>query len=75
MIQLQNLWNNHLRGLGDVRKRLDLPDEISVLLAEVNSWLTNLQKTSDAMKEAVGGQLKSFKTVRTFMDDLNNGND
>ncbi len=52
IIQLQNLWGNHLRGLGDVRKRLDLPDEISTLLAEVNSWLTNLQKTSDAMKEA-----------------------
>lgn len=48
MIQLQNLWGNHLRGLGDVRKRLDLPDEISVLLVEANSWLTNLQKTIDA---------------------------
>ncbi len=33
------------------------------------------QKTNDAMKEALGGQLKSFKTVQTLMDDLNNEND
>lgn len=59
LIQLQSLWANHLRGLGDVRKRLDLPDEISALLDEVNCWLTNLQKTIDAMKEAVGGQVKA----------------
>lgn len=41
--QLQNLWSNHLRGLGDVRKRLDLPDNINDVLAEINSWLMNLR--------------------------------
>jgi predicted nucleotidyltransferase component of viral defense system len=45
MIRLQNLWSNHLRGLGDVRDRLDLPDEMRELLAKINSWLTNFQKT------------------------------
>jgi hypothetical protein len=47
--QLQNLWANHLRGLGDIRKRLDLPDEIIDLLGEINSWLTNWQKPIDVM--------------------------
>lgn len=73
--QLQNLWANHLRGLGDIRKRLDLPDEIIDLLGEINSWLTNLQKTIDAIEQAGRGQLKSFKTVQSLMDDLNNEND
>lgn len=41
--QLQNLWSNHLRGLGGVRKRLDLPDKMSDVLAEINGWLMNLQ--------------------------------
>jgi len=41
--QLQNLWSNHLRGLGDVRKKLDLPDEMSNVIAEINSWLINIQ--------------------------------
>ena len=74
--QLQNLWSNHLCGLGDVRKRLDLPDEIRDVLAVINSWLMNLQhqKTVDAMQEARHGQLKSFNTVKTLMEDLNNGN-
>lgn len=50
---LQNLWSSHLRGLGDVRKRLDLPDDMIDVLAEINSWLTNiqLQKTIDAMQQ------------------------
>ena len=30
------------------------------------------QKTINAMKEARRGQLKSFKTVKSLMDDLNN---
>lgn len=74
--QLQNLWSNHLRGLGDIRKRLDLPDEISDVLAVINIWLTNVhsQKTIDAMKEARQGQLKSFKTVQSLMNDLNTNN-
>ncbi len=42
LIQLQNLWTNHLRGLGDIRKKLDLPNEISDLLALINSWLNRL---------------------------------
>ncbi|MDP3560008.1 MAG: hypothetical protein Q8R79_06660 [Legionellaceae bacterium] len=75
MIQLQNLWTNHLRGLGDIRKKLDLPDKMSGLLAEVNGWLINLQKTIDAMKETERGQLKSFKTVQSLIDDLNDNND
>ena len=41
--QLQNLWSNHLRGLGDIRKKLDLPDKISDVLADINSWLMNLR--------------------------------
>lgn len=33
--------------------------------------LTPNQKTINAMKEARRGQLKSFKTVQSLMDDLN----
>lgn len=33
------------------------------------------QKTINAMKEARRGQLKSFKTVQSLMDDLNNEDD
>ena len=60
--QLQGLWSNHLRGLGDVRKRLDLPDEMSDVLAEINNWLIKVQreKTINAIQEARRGQLKSF---------------
>lgn len=75
MLQLQNLWTNHLRGLGDIRKKLNLASEISDLLAEINGWLTNLQETIDAMREAERGQLKSFETVQSLMDDLNNNNE
>jgi len=75
--QLQTLWSNHLRGLGDVRKKLDLPDDMSNVLAEINGWLMNFQyqKTDAAMQEARHSQLKSFKTIEALMDDLNNGND
>jgi hypothetical protein len=75
--QLQNLWSNHLRGLGDVRKRLDLPDDISEVLTEINIWLTSCyhQQTIDAIEEARHGQLKSFKTIQSLMDDLNNEDD
>jgi len=72
--RLQNLWSNHLRGLGDIRKRLDLPDEISDVLAGINSWLINFQKTVDAMKEAQRGQLRSFRTTQSLLDDLNENN-
>ena len=37
--------------------------------------LTPNQKTIDAMKEARRGQLNSFKTVQSLMDDLNNEDD
>ncbi|KTC65461.1 RelB antitoxin (plasmid) [Legionella adelaidensis] len=33
------------------------------------------QQTINAMKEARRGQLKSFKTVQSLMDDLNNEDD
>lgn len=33
------------------------------------------EKTINAMKEARRGQLKSFKTVQSLMDDLNNEDD
>ncbi|KTD73912.1 type II toxin-antitoxin system RelB/DinJ family antitoxin [Legionella tucsonensis] len=33
------------------------------------------QKTIDAMKEARRGKLKSFKTVQSLMDDLNDEED
>lgn len=47
MLQLQNLWANHLRGLGDIRKKLDLPDKIMVLLTEINNWLTHFNHIDD----------------------------
>lgn len=37
--------------------------------------LTPNKKTIDAMNEARRGQLKSFKTVQSLMDDLNDDND
>lgn len=37
--------------------------------------LTPNQKTIEAMKEARRGQLKSFKTVQSLMDDLNDESD
>lgn len=37
---LQALWSNHLRGLGVFRERLNLPDQISAAINEINSWLT-----------------------------------
>lgn len=37
--------------------------------------LTPNKKTIDAMKEARRGQLKSFKTAQSLMDDLNNEDD
>lgn len=37
---LQALWSNHLRGLGVFRERLNLPDQVSDAIKEINSWLT-----------------------------------
>lgn len=37
--------------------------------------LTPNRKTIEAMKEARRGKLKSFKTVQSLMDDLNNEDD
>jgi len=36
---LQVLWNNHLRGLGVFRERLNLPDKISGAINEINAWV------------------------------------
>jgi predicted nucleotidyltransferase component of viral defense system len=37
---LQSMWSNHLRGLGIFRERLNLPDQISDAINEINNWLT-----------------------------------
>jgi predicted nucleotidyltransferase component of viral defense system len=39
---LQRLWSAHLRGLGDFRKKLNLPDEISVVIKELNAWMKKI---------------------------------
>jgi len=37
--QMQNLWSSHLRTLSDdTMKTLNLPDDISELMKEINSW-------------------------------------
>lgn len=36
---LQALWNNHLRGLGVFRERLNLPNQIDDTINEINSWI------------------------------------
>lgn len=38
---LQALWNNHLRGLGTFRKRLNLPDQIGDVINEINHWMVS----------------------------------
>jgi hypothetical protein len=39
MHSLQTLWNNHLRGLGVFRERLNLPDQINDAINEINNWI------------------------------------
>ncbi len=39
MQSLQALWSNHLRGLGVFRERLNLPDQISDAINEINDWV------------------------------------
>lgn len=41
--QLQNFWSNHLRGLGTIKIRLNLPEKISDVLTEINIWLTDIE--------------------------------
>lgn len=41
---LQLLWNNHLRGLGAFKENLNLPDQISDVINEINNWLRVLIK-------------------------------
>jgi predicted nucleotidyltransferase component of viral defense system len=36
---LQALWSNHLRGLGEFRERLNLPNQIDDTIKEINSWI------------------------------------
>lgn len=38
--QLQTLWVAHLRVLGDIAEALQLPDQIEVVLTEINAWLS-----------------------------------
>lgn len=40
--KLQVLWNAHLRKLGDLANRLKLPNEFSILIKEINTWLTTV---------------------------------
>lgn len=39
MESLQKLWTQHLRGLGEVKKQLELPEQIRDVLTEVNAWI------------------------------------
>ena len=39
MTALQKLWTEHLKGLGSFKEKLKLPNELSDLLVELNSWL------------------------------------
>lgn len=39
MQSLHRLWAAHLRGLGEYRSKLNLPDKIDVLINEINQWL------------------------------------
>lgn len=38
---LQQLWAQHLRGLGEVKRQLNLPERISEVLDEMNAWITS----------------------------------
>jgi hypothetical protein len=33
------LCSSHLRGLGDVQKRSNLPEKLDDVLAEINAWI------------------------------------
>jgi predicted nucleotidyltransferase component of viral defense system len=37
--RLESLWSGHLRGLGEIAKSLNLPNQIADLVEELNSWL------------------------------------
>ncbi|NDH09688.1 MAG: nucleotidyl transferase AbiEii/AbiGii toxin family protein [Gammaproteobacteria bacterium] len=81
----QSIWNvflkkNELQPISlqnvvvTLRTRLESVLNQAALLSSSNPLIPN-QKTIDAMNEAVGGQLKSFKTFGALVDDLNNEND
>jgi hypothetical protein len=40
---LQRLWRNHLRGLGFMKERLQIPDSFGELLFELNGWLLKIK--------------------------------
>lgn len=40
---LQRLWSAHLRGLGKIAQDLDLPQEISGSIQEINSYLSKMK--------------------------------
>ena len=48
---LQKLWVNHLRTLGSFKEQLNLPNEIMVVIQEINSYLVMTQSVSNASKE------------------------
>lgn len=39
LTRFQKLWTNHLRGLGNFKDKLRLPNDFLELLLELNSWL------------------------------------
>lgn len=40
MQSLQKLWMNHLRGLGTYKDKLNMPNQINEVIAEINYWLS-----------------------------------
>lgn len=41
--RLQNMWNSHLNSLGSMKIKLNLPNEMSEAITEINSFLETLQ--------------------------------
>lgn len=41
---LQNLWSNHLRGLGVLRERVKLPENIVEVIKVLNHWNSQIRK-------------------------------
>jgi predicted nucleotidyltransferase component of viral defense system len=37
---MQTLWGRHLNGLGEFKKKLNLPEQMTDVLHEVNTWLS-----------------------------------
>lgn len=39
MFSLQRAWTHHLMGLGEIKEKLNLPDQMVEVLKEINQWL------------------------------------